>query len=317
MRRHLQLAGTLMAAALAATAAHAQTYPSKALRVLATTVGGGTDFAARIIAQEMSKTLGQPVVVENRDALNSAVIAAKAHPDGYTLLFNGGSAWLEEYMNSKTPFTMKDFAPISLVTITPGFLVVNPSLAANSVKDLIALAKAKPGALNFASGSPGTLTQLAPELFKLMAGVNMVGIPYKGGGPALNAVVAGEVQLMFATATGASPLIRSGRLKALAVTTSQPTPLFPELPTIATAGLPDYESVGMTGAFAPAKTPVAIINRLSTEISKAAKLPEIKERFMKLGVESIGSTPAEFAVKIRSEVARMSKVIKAAGIRDE
>ena len=203
------------------------------------------------------------------------------------------------------------------MTRSPSVLVVHPAVAAKSVKELIALARASPGELNYASGPTGVSNHLAAELFKAMAGVNLVRIPYKGGGPAVNALIAGEVQVSFPSAAGVTQHIRSGRLRALAITSAQPSVLFPELPTLAASGLAGYESEGLAGVFAPAKTPAVLINRLNQEIVRCLDRTDVREKFLKAGLETVGSSPQEFGAKIKSEITRLGKVIKDAGIRSE
>jgi tripartite-type tricarboxylate transporter receptor subunit TctC len=212
---------------------------------------------------------------------------------------------------------VKDFSPITLVAVSPTVLVVHPALPVQSVKELIALAKTKPGELNYAMGSAGSANHLAAELFKSMAGVDMLGIGYRGNGPAVNALIGGQVQLMFATASSVVPLVKSGRLKALAVASARQSALVPDLPTIAASGLPGYESISTTGFFAPAKTPAAIINRINHDSVRYLQTAEAKERFLAVGAETVGSSPEELGVKVKSEMARMGKVIKDAGIRAE
>lgn len=222
-----------------------QSYPNKPLRLVTAAPGGGSDFASRLIAQGLTPSLGQQVIVDNRGGANGAIAAqtvADALPDGYTLLLYASTVWIVPFLQRVSYDPVRDFAPITLALSSPIILVVHPSVAAHSVKELIDLAKAKPGALNYASSSSGSPNHLAAELFKAMANINIAHIPYKGGGPALRALIGGEVQLMFATAGGAVPHISSGRLRALAVTSAQPSVLFPALPTVAASGLPDYEA---------------------------------------------------------------------------
>ena len=294
----------------------AQGYPHKPIRIITTEVGGGSDIAARLIAQGMTGPLGQPVIVENRGggATISGEIVAKASPDGYTLFVAAGTLWIGPLLR-KTPYDpVKDFAPITLVVSTPNLLIGHPSLA-NSVKELIALAKAKPGQLNYGSGATGASSHLAAELFKSMAGVNIVRIPYKGSGLAVNAVIANEVQMMFPNASIAIPHVKSGRLKALGVTSAEPSAVLPGVPTISASGLPGYESVLHTGLFAPAKTPAAIITRLNRDIVRYLGTPEAKELFLRTGgSEVVANKPEQFAAKIKSEMVRLGKLIKDVGI---
>jgi tripartite-type tricarboxylate transporter receptor subunit TctC len=290
-------------------------YPNKPVRIVASEPGGGTDFIARILAQEISGSLGQNVIVDNRASTILGQLVAKASPDGYTLLLSGSNLWIGPFLQNVPYDPVKDFLPVTLVTSQPAVLVVHPSVSANSVKDLIGLARAKPGELNYGSASTGTITHLAAELFKAMAGVKIVRIPYKGVGPALTDLIAGQVQLMFPVGAGTLPHIKAGRLRALAVTSAQPSALFPGLPTVATT-LPGYDSQATQGMFAPAKTPAPIINRLNQEIVRILHRADVKERFFNAGIESIGSSPQEFAAAIKSEMNRLGKVIKDAGIRE-
>ena len=242
---------------------------------------------------------------------------SKAPPDGYTLLIDAASFWIGPLLQ-ETPYDpVKDFAPVTLTDSAPNVLVVNPSLPVKSVKELIALAKARPGELNYGSSSTGSTPHLAAELFNMMAGVKIVRVPFKGSGPAVISLLGGQVQLMFATAGSVAPHVKSGRLRALAVASLQPSALAPGLPTIAASGVPGYEAVAFEGMFAPAKTPVAIIDRLNQEIVRVLNRAEVKERFFNAGVETVGSTPEEFAAAIKSNVAKWGKLIKDAGIRDE
>ena len=305
--------------ALAPGTAAGQAYPYKPIRIVASGAGGGNDLVARMIAQAMTGSLGQQVVVENRGGgVTAAEIVVHAQPNGYTLLLYGSTIWLSPLMREHTPYDpIKDFYAVTWATSAPNLLVVHPSVAASSVRELIALAKARPGALNYASGATGASNHLAAELFKAMAGVNIVRIPYKGNGPAINDLIAGQVQLTFATAGGIEGHVKSGRLRALAVTSATPSALAPGLPTVAASGLQGYESVAMAGVFAPAKTPAPILARLHEQVVRVLKTPEVKDKLFSTGVETVGSSPQEFAAKIKSDMLRMGKVIKDAGIREE
>lgn len=294
-----------------------QAYPSKPIRIVTAEPGGGSDFVSRLIAQGISGPLGQQVIIENRGggAIIPASIVAQAPPDGYTM-FIGAASFAIWPLLQKTPYDpIRDFLPIALAATSPNILVVNSLVEAASVKELIALAKSKPGGLNYASGAAVSPAHLAAELFKAMAGVNIVHIPYRGSAPALNDLIAGQVQLMFATAASVSPHIKSGRLRALAVTSAQPSMLLPGVPTVAASGVPGYESVTMYGIFAPAKTPATAVNLLNQEIVRVVKRADVKERFLLTGVEAVGSTPEQLAVQIKAEIARMARVIKEASIR--
>ncbi len=255
--------GVLVAGAGVASGQH---YPNKPVRMVTAEVGAAGDFVARLVAPGLSDSLGQQVIVENRggSGVIPIGIVAKALPDGYTLLVFGSTLWLLPFIQDVPYNPVRDFSPITLAVTTPLLLVVHPSLPVKSIAELIAWAKAKPGELNYASGISGSATHLPAELFKAMAGVNIVRIAYKGGAPALSALIGGEVQVMFATASGAGPHVNSGRLRALAVTSAQPSALFPDLPTVAAAGLPGYDAASIMCIFAPAKTPAALIDRLRT-----------------------------------------------------
>ena len=306
-------------AMLGAGVASGQEFPNKAIRIVSTGAGGGNDFVARIIAQALTGNLGQQVIVENRPGANGIIAAqtvAKAAPDGYTLLNYSGGFWLLPFLQNVPYDPVKDFSPVTLAVSSPSILVVHASLPVKSVKELIALAKARPGDLNYGTGSTGSTPHLAAELFKAMAGVNILRIPYKGSGVALNAILVGEVQLVFATAGPVGPHVKSGRLKALAVTSLKPSALAPGLPTVA-ATLPGYDAASVFGVFAPAKTPAAVINRLNQELVRVLNGADVKEKFLAAGIETVGTSPQEFAATIKSEMDRMGKVIKDAGIRGE
>jgi tripartite-type tricarboxylate transporter receptor subunit TctC len=301
---------------LAAGAAFAQNYPSKTIRVLTGSAGGSNDLISRLVTQGLSGPLGQPVVVENRSALVSAELVANAPPDGHTLLLNGSTVWLLPYLQ-KTPYDpIKDFAPVTLLSTQPNVLVVHPSLPVKSVKELIALARAKPGEMNYASASIASSSHLAAELFKAMTAINIVHIPYKGSGAATIGLIGGHVQLTFAAPGSVAASIKSGKLRAVAVTSAQPSALLPGLPTVA-ATVPGYETVAMTGIFAPAATPAAIVNRLSQEVARLYSQGDVKAKFFEAGMEAIGNTPEQFAAAMKSDMARMGRVIKDAGIRAE
>lgn len=297
-----------------------QDFPQKPVRIVASEPGGAGDFAARLIAQGIAGGLGQQVIVENRAGAGGAIAAdlvAKAPADGYTLLFYASNIWLLPFMRNVSYDPVRDFSPITLAVKAPNLLVVHPSLPVKSVKELIALAKARPGELNYGTGGTGSSNHLGAELFKALAGVNIVRITYKGAAPALNDVIAGHVQVMFPTTAAGAPHVKTGRLKALAVTTAQPSALAPGLPTIAAAGLPGYESAAMFGMFAPTGTRDTIIQRLSQEIVRVLTREEVKEKFFNAGVETVASSPAQLAAIMKSDMARMGKVIKDAGIRGE
>ena len=316
--RFLYIFLALAAASFNASPARAQEYPNKLVRIITSEPGGPSDIIARIVAQGISESLGQSVIVDNRTGIIAAEAAAKSPPDGYTLLFYGPTLWLMPYLRTSVAWDLvKDFSPVIWATRSPNILVIHPSIPAKSVSELIALAKAKPGTMNFSTGATGSSNQLATELFKSMAVINILRVPYKGTSPAVNAVVGGQVQLMFPDVGVALPIVKSGRLTALAVTSAAPSPLAPGIPTIAASGLPGYESEALFGMFAPAKTPVAIINRLNEEAAKVLSRPAVKERFFSVGVEPVAGTPVEFANKLKVEMSKWGKVIKDAGIHED
>jgi len=304
-----------------AMAASGQDYPRKPIRLVTAEPGGGNDFAARLIVQGLGGNLGQPMIVDNRGGAGGIIaadIVAKAQPDGYTLLLYANNIWIIPLLRSNAPFdVIRDFAPITWAAKSPNTVVVHPALPVKSVEDLIAHARARPGELNYGSGGSGSSTHLAVELLKSMAGVNIVRVPFRGNAPALNALFAGEVHLMIATAGTVAPHLKSGRLRALAVTSAQPSPLAPGLPTVAASGLPGYESIQIYGVFAPGRTSSVIVKRLHDEIVRVLGRADVKEKFLAAGVEPVGSTPQQLAATIKSEIVRMSKVIKDAGIREE
>ncbi len=298
----------------------AQNYPIKPVRIVTAESGGGADFMSRMIAQELTASLGQQVVVENRGGASGAIAAqavAKAPADGYTLLFYSNGIWTLPLLQDVPYDPVKDFAPLTLVATSPNMIVVHPSMPVRSVKELIALAKARPGELNYSMGGTGTTPHLAAELFKSMAGVNLVRVNYKGAGPALNDLIAGQVQLTFATTASGTPHVKSGRLRALAVTSAEPSALAPGLPTVAASGLPGYESVASYGMFSTARTPAALVSRLNQEIVRVLDRAEVKEKLVNTGVEAVGGSPEGFAAMIRLEMLKWGKVIKDAGLRGE
>lgn len=295
--------------------ASAQNYPNKLIRIVTAAVGSANDWSSRLLAQELTASLGQQVIVENRGGLGAEVVA-KAPPDGHTLLAYGGSVWLLPFLRENVPWDpIRDFAPVTLAMSSPNIVVVHPSLPVKSIRELIALAKARSGQLNYAAGTIGASPHLSTELFKAMAHVDLVRVGYKGTGPSVIALLGGEVHLMFAGLGTVAPHIRTGRLRALAITSAQPSALAPGLPTVA-ASLPGYEATSVLGVFVPAKTPPAIINRLHQEIVRAVNKPEVKELLFNAGVEVVGSTPEELAATVKLDMARMGKVIKDAGIHE-
>jgi tripartite-type tricarboxylate transporter receptor subunit TctC len=308
--------------ALAGGAA-AQSYPSKPIRfIVPFAAGGGTDFVARIVGQRLNEALGQSLVIDNRGGASGAIgteLAAKAAPDGYTLLLgSAGPLTILPGLSPHLPYdSIRDFAPVTLVSSMPYLLVVHPSLPVKSVRDLIALARAKPGQLNFASPGNGSTTHLANELLKMLAKVDVVHVPYKGVAPALNDLLAGQVQFMSGDLSTVLPQVKAGRLRALAVTGEQRSPLVPELPTIAESGVPDYAASGWFGVLAPASTPRSIITQLNAVIVKGLMNADTRERLAALGGEVVANTPAEFAAYLRDDLAKWSKLIKAIGLKPD
>lgn len=315
MRRACWFAAAL---AITGTASQAQDYPVKPIRLFAAEPGGGADVMARVIGQELTVRMGQQVVIENRGGASGAIAAeyvARSAPDGYTLLIYSGVVWLLPFMRNKVPFDVfRDFVPISLAASSPNVLATHPALPVNSARDLIALAKRRPGELAYSSGGSGTTIHLSGELFKAMAGVNILHVPYKNGGGALNGLIGGEVQLSFLVAAAAIPQIKSGKIKALGVTSAQPSELVPGVPTIA-ATIPGYAAEYTTGVYAPTGTPEAILTRLNRELIAVLAKPEVRERFATLGVKALGSTPAELAAIVKNDNAKWGRIIRDAGIR--
>jgi tripartite-type tricarboxylate transporter receptor subunit TctC len=309
---------TIAAAIAAVTLAHAQGYPAKVVKIVSPFVPGGPgDLLPRAIAAGLSPLLGQPVIVENRPGATTIIAmqaVAKAPPDGYTLIFTSVSSFINVSAYKSLPYDpIGDFAPIALCFTTPLYLVAHPSVPANSVAELIALAKSRPGKLSFASGGNGTTAHLAGELFKSLAGVDMQHVPYKSAGPAMMDVMAGHVDLMFGSA-GLSEA-RAGKVRVLAVTSARRSAVAPELPTVQESGLPGFDATLWFGILAPAKTPTAIVARLSGDIGRVLAQAELRERFNTVDVTP--STPEEFADLIRREIPKWRKVFEAAKIQPE
>jgi tripartite-type tricarboxylate transporter receptor subunit TctC len=304
--------------AFAVGTACAQTYPNRPIRLVTAAAGGGNDVAARVIAHGLTERLGQQVIVDNRGGAHVPQnTVAKAAPDGYTILVQNNTVWLAPLLEKTAYDHFRELAPITLTGRAPNILVVHPSLSVGSVRELIAAAKAAPGTINYASGVVGSSNHVAAELFKAMAGIDLVRIGYKGSGPALIDVMAGQVKMIFATVTSAWGHVKSGNLKALAITSAQPSQLAPGVPTIAASGVPGYAAEAIYGVWAPAKTPAAIVNRLNQEILNVLNTPQSRDRFISTGVELVGSTPEVFAAEIKAETTRLEKVFKAVGIKAE
>ena len=315
---------TILAVALtlATGAACAQNYPTKAVRlVVPFLAGGSTDIVGRTIAQKLSEMWGQPVVVDNRPGGGTTIgtdAVAKAAPDGYTLLVTPAPFTINPSLLAKLPYdTLNDFAPITLINTTPLVLVVNPGVPAKSVKELIALAKAKPGQLNFGSSGTGGSNHLAGELFNAMAGVKIVHIPYKGNAGALTDIVGGHLDVVYNGLTSALALIKGGKLRVLAVTSLQRNAALPDVPTLDESGLKGFEAVAWNGLTAPAKTPREIVMKINADVLKVVNSPELKERLKAEGSDPVGSSPEQFTTFLRNEIAKWAKVIKFASVKPD
>ena len=307
---------------LASSATPAADYPTRPIRLIVPqSPGGTTDYTARLIGPRLGERLGQAVVVDNRPGAGSMLgidLAAKATPDGYTLLLAATTLGIMPAMMKHLPFDpVQDFAPITTLAIYPNLIVVHPSLQAASIKELIALAKAKPGALNFASGGAGTGTHLTAELFKSMAAIDIVHVPYKGGGPAMTALLGGQVQLYFGAIPSTLPFVKSGRLRALAVSSAKRSAAAPDVPSMAESGLAGYDEVTWNGLLAPARTANAIQQRLYSETTAVLKTAFVREKFAAEGAEAGGLSPGAFAKLLLTETVKWAKVIREAGIKPE
>jgi len=320
-RRYLR-AGVLGACALATSMAVAECtgYHGKSVRtVVPFPAGGGIDGVARLLAPKLSEQLGQPIVIDNRAGAGGTLgteLVAKAPADGYTLLATFASHAMNAALYQNLSFdTLNDLAPITLIATVPNILVVNPVLPAKTVKDLIGLAKKRPGELLYASVGSGTPAHLSAELFNLMAGIRMTHVPYKGAAPSIIALISGETQLTFTTVLVALPHVQTGRLRALAVGSLKRSPVMPDVPTVDESGLKGYESTAWYGLLAPAKTPVAIVEQLHRETVKVIQSPDIRDSLLKQGAEPVGSTPEAFGRLIRADIDKWTKVVKATGAR--
>lgn len=301
------------------TDAQVQTFPNRPVRLIVPqSAGGSTDVIARVVAQKMADGLGQSLVVDNRPgagSINGTEMVVHAPPDGHTLLAVAASFTINPALHKKLPFDpVRDFTPVTQLATLPHILIVHPSVPVNSVKELIALARAKPGELNYASSGVATSTHLAAELFMYMTKTSMVNVPFKGGAPAMVGMLSGQCQLNFATISTALPHVRSGKMRALAVTTAKRSVAAPEFPTIAESGIAGYEHASWVGLLAPAKVPQPALVRLNEEAVKAAHSPDVKTVLIRDGLEATGTTPAAFGTIIRTEIAKWLKVAKAAGI---
>ena len=315
LSRLLAVVAATGALGLASGAAAQDSYPSKVVRIVTAAPGSNNDWGARLLGDEISPSLGHRVIVENRGGF-AAEVVAKAPPDGYTVLFYGPAAWTLQLFRSVGFDPVKDLAPVTLAMSSPIVLVVHPSLPVKSVKELIALAKARPGALNYASGTIGATPFIAGELFKYMAGVNIVRVPYSGTGPSVIGLISGEVELMFPGAGSVWHFVEQKRLRALGVASSKPSALTPGLQPIALT-VPGYESTSNIAFFVPARTPAAIISRLNRELVAALGKPDVREKLLKGGVEAVGSSPEELGAYVKADIARIEKLIKSAGIKTQ
>jgi len=307
--------------AIFSIASAAQSYPTRPIRIIAlSSAGSGPDIVGRLIGAKLTEAWGQQVVVDPRPAATGIVgseIAAKSAPDGQTLVIITSQAVIVSVMYDKLPYSLaRDFAPITLIATTPFILAVHPSVAAHSVKELIALAKSKPGALRYGSGGSGSPPHLSAEIFRSMTGIDMLHVPYKGITPAMVDTVAGQVQLLFSVIPAVLPTIKSGKLRPLGVTSAKRTALVPDIPAISET-VPGYEFIGWYSIFAPAKTPAAIIGKLNAEITKALETPEFRERFISLGAEPKPSTPKELAEYLRQQTDKMRKAVQDSGARPD
>jgi len=305
-----------VAVAVRAAVAQAQGYPSKPVRFVTSEPGGGNDIVARVLAEGLTASLGQRVIVDNRGIV-AAEIAKNAIPDGYTLLVYGANIWLLPYLRQHVAWDpLRDFAPITIAVQLPNVLVVHPNVPVKTTREFIDYARTRPGKLDYAAGTIGVSPHLAAELFKSMTALDLVRVPYKGGGPALNGLIAGETQIMFPNIGSVMTHMKSGRVRALGVSSAQPSALAPGLPTIASV-VPGYEFVAVICLYAPAKTPRAIVEQLNSEAARVLKAPEIKERLFNAGNEVVANSAAEFAAYMKADMQKMGKVIKDAGIRGE
>jgi tripartite-type tricarboxylate transporter receptor subunit TctC len=315
--------GGVLALSLAASCALAQSYPAKSIRyIVPFPPGGGQDLVVRALAPRMSEALGQTVVVDNRPGAATMVgaeLAAKSPPDGYTV-FNGSNTTLAINPNlyNKVPYDpLKDFVAVTQIASLPNLLVVHPSLPARTVKELATLARSRPGQLNYGSSGTGTPAQLAGVMFGDAAGVKLVHVPYRGSSQALTALISGETQMMFGSMTSTVPFVKSGRLRAIAVTGARRSLAAPDLPTVAEAAYPGFEAVTWYGLFVPAGTPAAIIARLNAEVVKILRAPDFRDWLVAQGADPVGSTPEELAAFVKAELAKYAKIVKDSGMRPD
>ncbi len=319
MRRHVMavLCGLLAVSGLAH--AQGQNYPNRPVRMLvAVPPGGPADTLARLVGPHLNSAMGQTVVIDNRAGANGGIAyetTARATPDGYTFVLVAAGVAINPSLYRNVPYhPVKDFAPVTLGITVPNILVVHPTVQAKSAAELVAAIKAKQGGFSFASAGNGTSGHLALEQFRLSTGLSFVHVPYKGGGPALQETVAGQVQALFSIALAATPQVKAGKVRALAITSAKRSPVAPELPTVAESGYPGFEVIGWFGWLAPAGTPKPIVGKLNQELVKALAVPEVKDRLLSLATVSVGDKPEEFGAFIRSEYEKWGRVIKAAKI---
>ena len=295
---------------LGAGMVYSQDFPTKPIRILTGSPGGSADVTSRAIGEVLTKRFDQTIVVENRP-VTAADVVAKAQPDAYTLILDGGSFWLAPLMQATPYDVIKDFAPVSQAITSIYILAVHPSVPATTVKELIALAKAKPGSINYGTSGVGAAPHLGTELFNSMAGIKMVHVPYKGSAQVITSLVGGsEIQVAFIAGTLSLPHVSAGRLRAIGLANRTPSPLAPGIPLITESGVPGFEFIQLLAIFAPAKTPAARINLLSQEIRRALETKEVKDRLLTIGLEAKGSTPQEFAALLKSEIAKWGKLVK-------
>jgi len=312
----------LLLAAFAAATSHAQSYPTKPIKIVVPYPPGGfNDTLGRTLAAKFQEAWGQPAFVENKPGGNTLIgsdYVAKAAPDGYTLLVVAFPFAVTPSLIREMPYdTLRDFAPVILAAQSPNLLVVNPQMPVKTVGELVAMAKSQPGKLSYASTGNGSSNHISMELFKSLAGVDIVHVPYKGSAPAVSDLLGGQVQVMFDNLPNVLPQVKAGRLRALATSGTTRTPLAPDLPTVAEAGVPGYEVMVWFGLVAPARTPREIVRKLNAEVTRILAMPDVRERFQAQGVEPVGSTPEQFGEHIRSQMSKWAKVVKDAGVTAE
>ncbi len=301
--------------------AQADPYPSRPIRLIVTFApGGSVDVVARLIAPKLSEKLGQQLVIENRAGASGVIgteAAATARPDGYTLLLQTIPFVTNQFLYTKLPYAVADFVPIALVVSSPSMVAVHPSLPVNSVRELLQLAKSKPGVLNYSAAGAGTNPHIAGELFNMLGGADIMAIQYKGGGPALAALLGGEVKIAFPNMAEAAPQVKAGKIRALALTGPKRTPVFPDLPTVAEAGIPGYEFTTWHGLLAPKDTSDAIVRLVNEKLRETMRAPDMAQRFEQMGLDNIASSPEQFAAHLKTESEKWGKVVKQRNIRVE